>query len=219
MNLTDQKPGAQRASMRSARPGRPRSPTVDRAILRATLELFIERGFGGVGIEQVAERAGVARTTVYRRWRSKESLIAEAIAQGRGEAEKHVLRNPASRKAATRSVVDALAETLSTTYYRRMVARLIGSIPDRPELMATYWKTYLVPRRKVVADALERARGEGSIGDSIDTETLLDLVGGAILYHLLIRPGDRSEKDIRSYVRKLLGELGLDDATQATGAP
>ena len=77
--------------------------------------------------------------------------------------------------------------------------------------MAVYWHTCLAPRRKVAAQALERARAEGLIREEADTEILLDLIGGAIIYRLLISPGDNSQKHIRAYLRKLAGELGLRD--------
>jgi AcrR family transcriptional regulator len=179
------------------------------------LEVFTEHGLDGAGIEQVAERAGVARTTVYRRWVSKESLIAEAIAKGRGAAEEKVLRDPISRHATVRGVVEALSVTVSSTEYRQIVARLIGSIPDYPRLMAVYWNTYLVPRRKIAANALEQARAERLIREDADTEILLDLIGGAIMYRLLIYPDRSSEKDIRLYLLKLMRELGLDDVKRA----
>ncbi len=209
--------GKKHATRRKASPGRPRSPAVDSAILRAALEVFVEHGLDGVGIEQVAERAGVARTTVYRRWLSRESLIADAIAQGRGAAEEEVLRKPISRQATVKGVVDALAETVSSTDYQRIVARLIGSIPDSPKLMAVYWQTYLVPRRKVAARALEWARAEGLIREDTDTEILLDLIGGAIIYRLLIYPGGRSEMNMHSYLLKLMGELGLNEVKHSAG--
>jgi AcrR family transcriptional regulator len=180
--------------------------------LRATLELFVERGLDGAGIEQVAERAGVARTTIYRRWPSKESLIAQAIAQGRGSADEEALRIPTSRQATMKSVVDALAETFGAGDYRKMVARLIGSIPDHPELMAIYSQTYLVPRRKVAAEALKLARARGLIREDLNGDILLDLVAGALMYRLLIFPGDSSAKDIRRYLLKVLRELRLEKA-------
>src|ERR1700739_3614205 len=59
--------------------GRPRDPAADDAILRAALDLFIERGIEGASIEQIAKSAGVGKLTVYRRWPTKEELIAAAI--------------------------------------------------------------------------------------------------------------------------------------------
>ncbi|MGH2722535.1 MAG: TetR/AcrR family transcriptional regulator, partial [Actinomycetota bacterium] len=51
--------------------GRPRDARADEAIRTSTLDLFCELGFDGVSIEAVAARAGVGKTTIYRRWPSK----------------------------------------------------------------------------------------------------------------------------------------------------
>ena len=61
------------------RPGRPRSPEAHAAILRAALELAVEGGLRGLSMEAIAARAGVGKATIYRRWKSKEALFAEAI--------------------------------------------------------------------------------------------------------------------------------------------
>ena len=62
----------------AGRPGRPRSAAADTAILDATIDLFAECGFEGVTMEAVAERAGVAKSTVYRRYPSKLDMIMAA---------------------------------------------------------------------------------------------------------------------------------------------
>src|SRR5579859_7198686 len=66
------------------RRGRPRNPTVDAAILTATLGLLIERGYARLTMEQVAARAGVGKASLYLRWPSKVALVAEAIQQRSG---------------------------------------------------------------------------------------------------------------------------------------
>jgi AcrR family transcriptional regulator len=64
------------------RAGRHRDPSLDEAILAATLTMFTEQGFAGVSIEGVAARAGVAKATIYRRFPTKVALLVEAIKVG-----------------------------------------------------------------------------------------------------------------------------------------
>src|SRR5690349_24183101 len=59
--------------------GRPRSAEADRAILTATVDLLAERGLAAMSIEEVAARAGVGNTTIYRRWPSKGLLALDAF--------------------------------------------------------------------------------------------------------------------------------------------
>ena len=60
-------------------PGRPRSAQADQAIIDAIVDLLVDRGYREVTIEAVAARAGVAKTTIYRRWPSKAEMVVEAI--------------------------------------------------------------------------------------------------------------------------------------------
>ena len=58
--------------------GRPRSAIADQSIREAAVDLFAERGFEGFSVEDVADRAGVSKATVYRRYPSKVDLVVEA---------------------------------------------------------------------------------------------------------------------------------------------
>src|SRR5258708_34418773 len=110
-------------------PGRPRSRAVDRAILRAALELFIDHGVEGASIEKIARRAGVAKTSVYRRWPTRESLLApaiEAVRSAAGPSIHMVDRTPPEAFAGCR--VEAPAGLLRPEI-RKLMARLIGATP------------------------------------------------------------------------------------------
>jgi AcrR family transcriptional regulator len=209
----------QRAASASSRgpetagPGRPRDPSVDRAILTAALKLFEKRGFDGVSFEEVAETAGVARTTLYRRWSSKLDLIGEAIATERGAPEVTVATRAVSARSLREPLVKALSNVLTAPGFRRVMARLIGSVPDHPELMSAYWDAYLAPRRQAIQRLLERARSEGLIRTGANLEILLDLISGALMHHLLVRPGKHSAGEVEKYLDDLLAEL------QAGAAP
>ena len=60
--------------------GRPRREGADDEILAVALAMLREEGYRAITVDGVAERAGVAKTTVYRRWPSKGALLAAAIA-------------------------------------------------------------------------------------------------------------------------------------------
>jgi len=195
-------------------PGRPRSQAADQAILRAALEVFIERGIDSASIEQMADKAGVARTTVYRRWSSKEELTAQAIADARGTPEQYAISNRVALTRVPRLLVDALAEMLTRPDYKKIAARLIGSVPSCPELMATYWSNYMLPRREIVRNLLNRARAQGLIREDSDPDLLMDLISGAIIHHALLRPGQRTDAQMRQYLVAVLGELGLSGAAK-----
>ena len=60
--------------------GRPRREGADEEILRATRDLLDEDGYAAFNVDVVAERTGIAKTTIYRRWPTKGALAAAAIA-------------------------------------------------------------------------------------------------------------------------------------------
>jgi AcrR family transcriptional regulator len=206
---------ALRKPRKASGPGRPRSESADRAILRAALRVFVERGIDGASIEEIAEQARVARTTLYRRWSSKEELIAQAIAETRGNPEQRAISDRIPLTRLPRVLADALAEMFTQPEFQKVAARLIGSVPSCPRLMETYWKNYMAPRRRVIAGLLEQARNEGLIRHDAEPDLQLDLISGAVIHHALVRPGRRRREEMRTYLLSVLRELGLTDHTQS----
>ena len=90
--------GAEEAPARG--PGRPRSEEADQAILGATIMLLAEHGVYGLSIEAVAAEAGVGKTTIYRRWQTKEDLVVAALARMRPRPSRP--RTPARSRATSR---------------------------------------------------------------------------------------------------------------------
>ena len=64
--------------------GRPRSKELDASILTATLELAAEVGINGMSMDELAQRAGVSKASIYRRWPSKELLVIDALRSAMG---------------------------------------------------------------------------------------------------------------------------------------
>jgi AcrR family transcriptional regulator len=184
---------------------------VDQAILRAALELFIEHGIAGASIERIAKRAGVAKTSVYRRWSSREALLAQAIEVARnatGYTVDLVERTPPQDF--VKLLIEA-CEVVGRPEIRKLVTRLIGSIPDYPKLIEVYRETYYLPRRQAFGRALQRVQAAGLLAKNIDLEALADMIIGAVMYRLLMSPpGDNPPGELRDHMINLLRQAGFD---------
>ncbi|MEO3871006.1 TetR/AcrR family transcriptional regulator [Nonomuraea sp. B12E4] len=190
--------------------GRPRDPETDTAILSAALALFVERGVEGTSIEQVAKRAGVGKLTVYRRWSTKEDLIAQAIEQW---VSAEVTPSAADVYALppqdlVEHVLPAAAEMTASPDFRALVARIMGSAVSHPALMAVYWKHYILPRRELAAAMLRRAQQDGTVAADADLDVLIDMMAGAVTYRVL-QPDPPDTAEMLRYLTAVYRQAGL----------
>ncbi|MFF0770817.1 TetR/AcrR family transcriptional regulator [Nonomuraea wenchangensis] len=187
--------------------GRPRDPDADAAIMKAALELFVERGLEGANFEQIAKRAGVAKVTIYRRWSTKEELLTQAIEQARTlvpEADIWATTDLAAQPADQR-LMDSWVHTLGDARFRAVLAQLIGSSVTQPSLLTTYRDQYIQPRRRLIHAALERARRDGLLAADADLDTVIDMVLGAAMYRMLMRPDAQADSAAtRHYLEAVL---------------
>src|SRR5690625_678579 len=119
--------------------GRPRVRDVDRRIERAALMLFAEGGRAAVSFDQVARRAGVSRTAIYRRWDTREELIAAALRAFRAESEAG-LEDWADLplEAILDLFVDRAAAALEDAFARDLLRQLVALGPDGGAITQTY---------------------------------------------------------------------------------
>ncbi|WP_326825981.1 TetR/AcrR family transcriptional regulator [Streptosporangium sp. NBC_01756] len=190
--------------------GRPRDPETDAAILRAALEVFVERGVDGAGIEQIAKRASVGKLTIYRRWDSKEKLLAQAIESARGDIPEPSAEDVTDLPVAEliEHILPAAAATLAAPGFRALIARVLGSAVSHPTLMATYWEHYILPRRRVTRLLLERAIRQGVLAADTDIDALMDMMVGAVIYRL-VQPDPLTATQMASYLRGVYRQSGL----------
>ena len=214
---------AQRKSPRKEvdrRAGRPRSASVNRAILRAAWDLFIERGLAGASIEMIAKRAGVAKTSIYRRWPSRDALLAQAIEAGRNESAPGYTAAVVERSSAKDFVqlVLGVADIMTRPKLRKLVTRLIGSVPDHPHLFEVYRERYFAPRRRAMVGALRRVQAAGALSAKADVEIIADMLAGTLVYRFALAPQPNDTPDkLRAYLFAVLQAIGIDlDAVENT---
>lgn len=167
----------------SRRPGRPRSERAHQAILAATLELLAKVGYQGMSLEGVAARAGVGKTTIYRRWPSKEELAIEALASLDSPTEVRETGDLRADLVATlRREMDPARQPTAVP----LMMRLLGEVMENPELFHVYRERVVAPQMALLTEAIERAKARGELRNDVDPALLLELLGGPILLHFIV---------------------------------
>ncbi|MGH3381661.1 MAG: TetR/AcrR family transcriptional regulator [Actinoallomurus sp.] len=159
-------------------PGRPRSERAAKAIIDATLDILVEEGgVTGVTIEAVAARAGVGKTTIYRRWANKEALIIDSLA-----ALKEPFPVPRGDSARDDLLAIARAFVSDRADKKRLECywSIMGGAERYPELMSRFTREVIEPRRDVVRMVLRRGIETGELRADLDVEITLWLVMGAL---------------------------------------
>lgn len=192
------------------RRGRTRSAAHDAAILDAAIDLLIDLGPDAASVEAIARRAGVAKLTVYRRWKSKEELLIAAIDHVRTPGPE-----PFPPDATIDDVVPAIAAQLSQPRYRDLMARVIGSTVNRPDLVQAYADRHLQPRLDALRSVAQRAIDAGDFPAESDAVTIRDALFGFVV--LALYPPVPTKDEIEHRLRRLLGQLGHRSATASSG--
>jgi AcrR family transcriptional regulator len=170
-------------------PGRPRSIQSHQAMLRATLDLLAEVGFDAMSIDGISARAGVGKTTIYRRYASKEELVADAIESVRAEI---VIPDTGNLQGDIDALIQNAAQITLSPLGRQTVAMIISSASSNTQFAQIYWTKYLQPRRKTFAIVLERAKERNEIPTDLDSDLVFDTMSAIMLYALIFPPTSES---------------------------
>jgi AcrR family transcriptional regulator len=168
------------------RPGRPRSSAVHRAILKAALDILLERGFEGLSFEAVASAAGVGRPTIYRRWKHKEDLIAEALESWRPPT-------PMPDTGSLDGDLELMIDTMQQFWTKRvpvlrMVALMASTFTGSKSVKNRWVRSYFLPRWEGFRAVFSRAVARGELSPSIDLDETCVVVGSILLYRYFAVP-------------------------------
>ena len=165
--------------------GRRRSQRSHKAIIRATQELLVERGYRKLTIEAVAARAGVGKQTIYRWWPSRAALVLEAYLTS-SDAVSLPPPDSGSTREDVRALIGWLTAVLAEPTGGRVVAGLVGDLQHDHDLAEGFRRDVVPARRQAMLAALERAREGGEIRADADLELAVDTLHGAVFYRLLL---------------------------------
>ena len=170
----------------AAKRGRPRNETLDTEILDAAVDELIDHGFSGLTIEGVAQRAGVAKTTIYRRWSDTSDL---ALAATRAIKYDAIQPPPGSVHDQLVWLVERLRLQWSDPRWSAVMRRVAADGTVHPKVYAEHRDRLVSPHLDVMRDVLERGAAEGSIRADVELEGLRRLiVAPVIAASMTLRP-------------------------------
>jgi AcrR family transcriptional regulator len=157
---------------------------VTEAIRSAVFEELAASGYGRLSIEAVARRAGVGKTAVYRRWRSKLPMVIEVVSEV--AALGLVLPDTGSLRNDLRMFVHVLARVLRHPLAAQIVPDLLAEAARNPEIAETLAAALDAAQRQSSAALVRKAVARGELPESTDPDLALDLIAGPLYWRLAV---------------------------------
>jgi len=165
------------------RPGRPRSEESRAAVLRATSELLDEVGLRAMTTEEIANRSGASKATIYKWWPNKYAVAIDAfLSEMMAES-----WDPDTGSA--RDDFSAVMRGLMHFYTGprgRVFAQIVGEAQSDPMVKEELRTNLVGSRRELFKTILNRGIARGELRDDVDPEVAIDLIIGPALYRLLV---------------------------------
>ena len=196
----DSSSGAAPDQAGTRRPGRPRDQRVDERILDAALSRLVRSGYEGLRVDDVATDARVAKTTLYRRWASKEALVADVMRRlylDRIQATDH--------RDLRADLVALLSESFELLFEGpgRVIEDLVRESGASREL-AEVVRSTTEARRRAFHQAMNRGVARGELDPAADHELVIDLLVGPLWTRLLVTDRPMTSGDVEAIVDAVL---------------
>jgi len=177
------------------RPGRPRDASRDRAILKHTLTILGQKGYGGLTVDEVVARAKVSKATIYRRWATKEELtiaafdcLPELKIEEKGDLVEEFL-----------DLFEQYNEYLHTTPLRSVLPALISEASHNRAL-AESLSANVARRREPGRAIIRRAIARGDLPKAVDVDMANELFVGPLVSRSFFDPDNIHREEFRKMV-------------------
>jgi AcrR family transcriptional regulator len=160
----------------------PRTEHTRRVVLEAASSLLAEEGFERLTVEGVAERSGVARSTIYRNWPDRIDLLKDSFDELCQMAE---IPDLGSMEAELRFLGKDLATGLGTAQWAKALPSLVGAA-HHDDGLAEAQRKFSADRRRIVGAIFERANGRGEIAEGRDPGQLSEMFASGFFFRFLM---------------------------------
>jgi AcrR family transcriptional regulator len=171
------------------------------AVLRTTFELLTETGLGGVTVDEVSRRSGVAKTTIYRHWTTRADLILDACSRISAEQD---VPDTGSFESDVTVLLTGLAELLTTARWSTVVPSIVDAAerdPDLAQIHSRIQTGHTVPLQTVIARAVKT----GELPASTDQSALVAALIGPLFYRRWFSREPLDDAFVRSIVKMAIG--------------
>jgi len=161
-------------------------PRIERSrmvILEAAVEELADVGYGRVTIESVATRAGVGKSTIYRHWRDKLALIADAFETFHEQMVPDL--SDRSAREAVELLIGHVAEVVVDSTFSRCIPALIEGAERDPRVREFHHR-YSIERRQALVDLVARGVSDGEFRPGVDPELATVALLGVLFYRRLM---------------------------------
>ncbi|HEX4279777.1 MAG TPA: TetR/AcrR family transcriptional regulator [Solirubrobacteraceae bacterium] len=192
--------------MSARRDNRP-DPRIERSrmvILEAAVEELAAEGYGGVTIESVAARAGVGKSTIYRHWRDKLDLIADAFETFHEQMVPDL--SDRSAREAVELLIGHVAEVVVDSTFSRCIPALIEGA-ERDSRVREFHHRYSVERRQALVDLIARGVNDGEFRAGLDPELATVALLGVLFYRRLMTGEPFDPASAGELVALVLGQI------------
>jgi AcrR family transcriptional regulator len=155
-------------------------------------------------IEGIAAQAGVGKTTIYRRWSSREEVVAAALRTLTAEIQ---IPDTGSVQGDLTAIMREFQRTSMNSAIGAMIGRLAGATIKNPELKEIFWANVFIPRRRALTTIVERGLARGELRPDLNIELALDMIVGTVLFEALFgAPATVADPDFPVRITTLLLE-------------
>jgi|TARA_R110002126_G_scaffold13118_4_gene56979 AcrR family transcriptional regulator len=180
--------------------GRPRSEKSRKAIVNAVNRMLLHRSASELSIEAIAKKAGVGKTTIYRWWPDKVSLILEAI-NANGANVPQPTHKPAGER-----LLWQLERFLRLLRGRngKVIIEMMSQAQSNKDALGSFYERFMLVHEENLAEIIEIGKNAGAFRTDLDTGMAVDMIYGGVVYHLMSGSDELDENFIERYPHEAL---------------
>jgi AcrR family transcriptional regulator len=170
------------------------------AVLAAAFELLSDSGVGGFSVEEVARRSGVAKTTIYRHWPTREALVIDACSRISADQQ---TPDTGSLEGDLTAILTNIAHLLQTANWSSVLPSIVDAAERDREFAETHSR---IQRRHAapIREALERGASRGELPEDADVSTIIAALLGPLFYRRWFSREPINDRFIEATVKRVV---------------